>query len=75
VAGSTAADFAVAIEGPEGQSVEGRLAEGPDRTTLDVVFRPPVPGVYTIRIDHKTHGPIVNSPFRLQVAPPPGMSA
>jgi len=76
VAGATAADFAVTIEGPEGQVVEGRLAAGAaSASTLDVVFRPPVPGVYTIRIEHKTQGPIVNSPFRLQVAPPPGMSA
>jgi hypothetical protein len=74
VSGSSSAAFTVAIEGPQGQAVEGRLAEGPERTTLDVIFRPPVPGVYTISIEHKGEA-ILNSPFRLQVAPPPGMSA
>jgi hypothetical protein len=74
VPGASSAEFTVKIEGPQGQAVEGRLEEGPERTTLEVVFRPPVPGLYTISVEHKGEA-ILNSPFRLQVAPPPGMSA
>lgn len=73
---NSVADFTLAIESPTGQALdkESIRLTASGTHTLDVIFRPPVPGIYTIQIECKGE-PILNSPFRLQVAPPPGMTS